>query len=599
MVRSRRRARARCRGPRRSTPRPTAIERARELHGAGVDRGARRRARHERGRVRVGAAREGRDRHRQRRRAARRRPARPRSCSACRAPRSPTATAPPRSCCSARTSKKSCRCCTCASRRAALELGVPLVDLAPVAHGLSQHATVVARPLPGEALGARTRSSAIAERAGRSPRTGRRRARPRRRSPSRRRASRAVAATLAGRPDVRFLSALRRGNVHGALDAGLAPGFLPGRVTLDAGPRVVHRARGAARPPRAGLDATGILRAAADGKIEVLVLLGADPLADFPDADARAARRSTARGIVIAVDAFLVRRRRDAPTCSCRARCGARRPARSPTSKAACSASAARSRPRARRWTTGASRSSSRSGSAPTSTSRPSTRSPTRSRASRPRSPASTAELLQRGARRRRAPAARAPRRDRAPHARAVDPGRRRLGHLVGPDQGRGRGRRRARGSTPTQDADADDADAAVAGRRPRRCPRSGNGTATSPNAEVPRARRVRSAPRGRPHALRRRARRQPRRRCSQRLVRRSRAARQPARPRRASASTRGDAGARSPRRAARTSVAVVRRSRACRPASRCIDFSADGAGAALLIDATPRSPTCAWRRLR
>ena len=34
--------------------------------------------------------------------------------------------------------------------------------------------------------------------------------------------------------------------------------------------------------------------AAADGKIHVLVLLGADPLADFPDADARAARRSTA-----------------------------------------------------------------------------------------------------------------------------------------------------------------------------------------------------------------------------------------------------------------------------------------------------------------
>ena len=40
----------------------------------------------------------------------------------------------------------------------------------------------------------------------------------------------AAAAALAGLPDVKFLSALRRGNVHGALDMGLAPGFAPGRV---------------------------------------------------------------------------------------------------------------------------------------------------------------------------------------------------------------------------------------------------------------------------------------------------------------------------------------------------------------------------------
>src|SRR4029077_19947780 len=44
-----------------------------------------------------------------------------------------------------------------------------------------------------------------------------------------------AAAELAQVHEVSFLSALRRGNVHGALDAGLAPGFLPGRTTLDAG----------------------------------------------------------------------------------------------------------------------------------------------------------------------------------------------------------------------------------------------------------------------------------------------------------------------------------------------------------------------------
>ena len=36
-------------------------------------------------------------------------------------------------------------------------------------------------------------------------------------------------------PDARFLPALRRGNVNGALDMGLAPGLLPGRVTLESG----------------------------------------------------------------------------------------------------------------------------------------------------------------------------------------------------------------------------------------------------------------------------------------------------------------------------------------------------------------------------
>ena len=72
-----------------------------------------------------------------------------------------------------------------------------------------------------------------------------------------------AAAALAGLPNVKFLSALRRGNVHGALEVGLAPGVLPGRVALDDGraaftDRVGRRARGArvstrpasSRPPR-------------------------------------------------------------------------------------------------------------------------------------------------------------------------------------------------------------------------------------------------------------------------------------------------------------------------------------------------------------
>ena len=54
-------------------------------------------------------------------------------------------------------------------------------------------------------------------------------------------------------PGARFLPALRRANVHGALDMGLAPGVLPGRVTPRGRPRLVRdRVGHGAR--RAGLD---------------------------------------------------------------------------------------------------------------------------------------------------------------------------------------------------------------------------------------------------------------------------------------------------------------------------------------------------------
>jgi NADH-quinone oxidoreductase subunit G len=103
-----------------------------------------------------------------------------------------------------------------------------------------------------------------------------------------------------GLDDVRFLSGLRRGNVHGALDAGLAPGILPGRIALDDG-RSVLQDRWSTVPADRGLDTAGILAAAADGRLDVLVLLGADPLADFPDHDL--ARRALAGArTVIAVD---------------------------------------------------------------------------------------------------------------------------------------------------------------------------------------------------------------------------------------------------------------------------------------------------------
>jgi NADH-quinone oxidoreductase subunit G len=95
----------------------------------------------------------------------------------------------------------------------------------------------------------------------------------------------AAAAVFAGAwPSARFLSALRRANVHGAIDLGCAPGLLPGRVTLEEG-RAFFGEHWGSVPARRGLDTAGILEAAASGELSTLVLVGADPLSDFPDHD--------------------------------------------------------------------------------------------------------------------------------------------------------------------------------------------------------------------------------------------------------------------------------------------------------------------------
>ena len=104
-------------------------------------------------------------------------------------------------------------------------------------------------------------------------------------------------------PSAGFLVALRRGNVRGAIDLGLAPGLLPGRVSLEAG-REWYAHHWGSVPASTGLDAAGILAAAAEGRIHSLVLLGADPLSDFPDREL-ARRALTSVGSVIAVDTVL------------------------------------------------------------------------------------------------------------------------------------------------------------------------------------------------------------------------------------------------------------------------------------------------------
>jgi NADH-quinone oxidoreductase subunit G len=113
----------------------------------------------------------------------------------------------------------------------------------------------------------------------------------------------AAAVVARARPEAPVLPLLRRANVNGALDMGLAPGILPGRTTLDGGRDALSIVWDGV-PETRGLDTTGILTAAAEGRISVLVLLGADPLADHPDRELATRALAGAR-TVIATDLFL------------------------------------------------------------------------------------------------------------------------------------------------------------------------------------------------------------------------------------------------------------------------------------------------------
>jgi NADH-quinone oxidoreductase subunit G len=92
-------------------------------------------------------------------------------------------------------------------------------------------------------------------------------------------------AALAGETGARFALLCRRANDRGALRAGLHPSLLPGgrRVDLDDDRRVLEEAWGTALSADPGRDTAAILESAARRDIDVLFLVGTDPLTDFPD----------------------------------------------------------------------------------------------------------------------------------------------------------------------------------------------------------------------------------------------------------------------------------------------------------------------------
>jgi NADH-quinone oxidoreductase subunit G len=104
----------------------------------------------------------------------------------------------------------------------------------------------------------------------------------------------------------RFALLNRRANDRGALRAGLHPGLLPGGrpVESEDARAQVEVAWGTLLPGAPGRDARGILEAAADREIDVLFLVGTDPLTDFPDAAlARRALQNVSHKVVVDIDA--------------------------------------------------------------------------------------------------------------------------------------------------------------------------------------------------------------------------------------------------------------------------------------------------------
>ncbi len=195
-------------------------------------------------------------------------------------------------------------------RRAVVDDGARLVELTPRATGLTEHAVASLRVRPGDAVdvaralvdGATTEVGGVA--------LGD--------LDAARRVLEGPVTIVAGRPNLaeqavvteaaiaellrldgaRLLSTLRRGNVHGALDMGMSPGWLPGRQPLGTA------FDWPSTPSNRGLDCAGMLAAAARGDIDVLVLLGADPMVDVPDL-ALARKGVAGAKTVIAIDTFI------------------------------------------------------------------------------------------------------------------------------------------------------------------------------------------------------------------------------------------------------------------------------------------------------
>lgn len=187
-------------------------------------------------------------------------------------------------------------------RRAAQELGATLIVIHPRTTGLDDRASHVIRYRPGS--GAELLSDLrspdgkypeVAEALGNGPvvalvgRTG---------YGEDPRLAEAVAAWVRTFDNVGVLPLARRSNVYGALDMGLAPNLLPGRVSVTAAAAFGDAWGELSTTP--GRSTAQML----DGSLKALILLGADPAADMPDADV-ARSGLEAADFVVSIDLFM------------------------------------------------------------------------------------------------------------------------------------------------------------------------------------------------------------------------------------------------------------------------------------------------------
>jgi NADH-quinone oxidoreductase subunit G len=103
---------------------------------------------------------------------------------------------------------------------------------------------------------------------------------------------------------IKMLPLDQRGNIFGALDMGMAPDLLPGRVALD-GPGCANLAESwGVLETTPGRDCRQILQDLDDGDVRCLFLVGADPIKDMPD-PAIAVDGLDAAEYVVSIDLFL------------------------------------------------------------------------------------------------------------------------------------------------------------------------------------------------------------------------------------------------------------------------------------------------------
>jgi len=114
-----------------------------------------------------------------------------------------------------------------------------------------------------------------------------------------------VAAFASELEDAVVLPVARRANVYGALDMGVAPDLLPGRVAIDdaAGHAALAEAWGHL-PEENGRGATAILEGLESGDLMAALLLGTDPIRDHPD-PYLASRALAAADFTVAFELFM------------------------------------------------------------------------------------------------------------------------------------------------------------------------------------------------------------------------------------------------------------------------------------------------------